>query len=680
MSSGTLSEKLNRRRNWLTDFGGDHLGANACDGAWAECVAFAQSKGFNSIVIPAGDFLFESPVVLPDGMRLRGESWEANWIYAGTGAAIKYSRRSLIENLSIKGVEGAIVSGSRGLATTAESPSFYNRIATVRNCLIQFFEDGIYLNFNGVITLDTNYLIGCTNGLRLSGSENNALNVIGGEIRECDIGILDDGTTGYVQTYRTVTIEGNRTYGYRKTGSGNSSCLTFDCCYFEANDSSGDGTDISVNTFINALAIRGSLFVSSTNCVNVLACTRGVIEDSYFAGDVTNLRLGSSCRNVTERRNFYSGTDKFTAAVDSGSMTDRDITPRPYGTTQVIALGTTDCYAGLQSWLDANPKRAHLPQGTYLLSQPLVQPDGQLLTGDGWQNTILRPVAGVTTELFKFGSHSTTRDLQFLGRDTASSVGVKPATNAVNVLLERVHIQDFATGLLIDSGAQRFKMADGRIFSCSGNGVLISAGAHNFVLDHVHIANSGAEGILISGVPLQGTIDKCNIELSGDGGIVVTGNDVQGLSIINNHLGQNGAFDCHLSGQVRGARFVGNRCATTAIGLLIHFADYTVIHGNSFGNPTNSILIDNAAAVGNDIGTNWYDFGAVAFDYALHNSGTKTRYLGRILATSSPNGTGPWDTGDIVWNRTPASLAAPGWVCTVGHATAATFLPLPSLS
>lgn len=654
--------------------GGDPTGVVASDAAFSRALASA-----GHVHIPGGHrYRLANPLALGVGQTLSGDGSVSEITYDGSGAAVIYEDECLIQNLKITGAAAGIVAGSMGLNTEAVNPVDFDRICTIRNVRISGFTDGIRLNFNGVISIENPYIIGCTNGVRITGSEVNAVNICGGEIRECDIGILDDATTGYVHNFRLVTIEGNATYGYRKAGSGNSACVTFDSCYFEANDSSSSGTDISVSQFINVLVIRGCFFAATTNCVNVAACTRGSITDSYFAGDTTNLRLGASCRNVTEARNFYSGTDKFSEANDSGSMTDRDITPRPYGTTSVIANDSGDDYASLQLWLDANPTHAHLPRGTYYVSQSLVMPDGQLLTGDGWANTVIRPHGGMTSPVLVTGADCTVRDIKCLGSDTASSVGIKPGSTKSRFLLDRVWIQDFATGLLIDSAAEGCAIRNSRIASCGTNGISISANAQRFLADNVWISNSGTTGISISGGMLGGAIRNCYITASGTQGILVTA-ETYALRIDGNTFISNGTYDVLMNTtDQRATSFEGNRF-TTATGISFAFADATVIEGNVFGCATAPISITNAAARRTQIGINHYPSG-VAFSMATMNSGSQTSYLGTIYASASPSGTGPWETGEVVRNSAPTSGQPTGWVCTTGHASSATFAALANLA
>jgi hypothetical protein len=676
-------ELLQRERNWLTDFGAIAGDGKADDAAWADLRAHLIATKQYTAYIPVGDFEFEDPIVLADGMRLKGDGWNSKLIYEGTGQFISYNDEVIISDVAVLGDSGGIVAGSILIGPGSTDPSDYDRTVTIRNVLVRYGEDGIRSNWQGGLTIIDPYIRGCTNGLRITGRETNSLNVTGGEIRECDNAILDDSTTGNVQSYTgALIIEGNHQYGYRKTANG-STVVVFDTVYFEDNDDvSGTGADISIGSsgFANNLAIRNARFNNTYTAIDLGACVVGEIANCNFFNDTNTILLGANTRYVRVdplTNTYHSTSGRFDPATDNaGQLNEVGQHPAVFG---VRGNGTTDDTAGLLLWLAANPTYAMLPKpsASYLVTGSLTLLDGQTLEGEGWNSTIIKAGPAQTDPVIVLGSDSRLRHLEVLGQSVAGSAGIKPGSNKVRWLVDDVYWTLFADGFVVDSTATAGAIRNSRGFNCTATGLLVSANAPGLLVDNCSLTGSPLN-VSITGAVQGMKVTNSRIASAATHGLQVTGGTL-GLALIGNLFDSNTGADIDLAAVSQLATLIeANRCVTTPTSVQIALADKTVLRSNSLGGTTAPISITNVGAQRTEIGAN--DWTVVAFNYGTMNSGFATSYLGRIYSSGTPDGTGPWETGETVWHSAPASGITPmGWVCTTGHASAATFVALPTI-
>jgi hypothetical protein len=672
---------LSRPMNRLTDFGGIPNDGKADDAAYARAKTAMLAAKQYELIIDVGDFEFDDPITVEPGMKLKGEGWNSKLIYEGTGTFILYENETSIENLTVCGDTGGIVAGSVGIGPQTTDPSDYDRYFTATNVQAKYFEDGIRCKFNGVATILAPYITNCTNGLRLTGRENNAINVIGGEIRECDIGVLSDATTGIVQNFRGLTIEGNNSYGYRNTTNG-STLVTFDGCYFEENDFvGGAGADIScaATGFANSLTIRNCQFRATATALDIGAGIWGDIHGNTFFSNTKSIVLGANARYFRIYGNRFDSTALVydPAADNAGELNETSVEPAAFGVRGNNLSNDTD---ELILWLAANPKVAVLPPGTFLISGSLALAEGQELRGSGKGRTIIKAVAATTDPLVTLATDSVLKDLSVIGVSVASSTGVKPQSSAARWRMENCEVSLFSDNVLVDSTITHGTIRCCRLFSGLATNLKVTAGAAGLLVEDCNILDS-VRNVHVTGAAQGLKLWANRIRGGSTNGLEVTAATIA-LNVQGNIFDNNTGTDVLLStADQQGSMIVGNRFVTTPTSVSIAGADFTIIEGNTFqpgGGGPKSIDITDATARRTDIRAN--NFLAGAFDYGTHNSGFATALLGRIYSSGTPNGTGPWETGEYVYHSAPASGVTPmGWVCTTGHASSATFVALPTI-
>lgn len=615
-------------------------------------------------------------LVLTTGQSLVGQGKNSKLTYLGSGVAVQYDDEVLVADVYIEGNTGGLVSGSSGLADGASALD-YDRNFTCRNVRVSYFTNGFFSNFAGVTTIYDPYFTNCTQAVRLNGTENNVIVIVGGELRDSDYGILSDATTGNNQTFKGLTIEGNNQYGYRNTANG-TTVVTFDGCYFEDNDAvSGTGADISVagSSFTNNITIRNCNFNNTQDAINLNGAIFGEIAGNFFFNNTNSILLGASTRyiRVDGLTNRY---DSATADVfnpssdDSGFQNQTAQHPAVYG---VRGNGTTDDLTGLNNWLAANPDPPPLGPGTYLVTGTVAVPDNVIWEGVNRDDVIIKAGPSQTDPVVTLGTDSRLRRLTVLGQSVASSVGIKPASNELRWLVDDVYWTLFADGFVVDSTASAGAIRNSRGFNCTATGLLVSANAPGLLVDNCNLTGSPLN-VSITGAVQGMKVTNSRIASAATHGLQVTGGTL-GLSITGNVFDSNTGADINLATTSQLATLIeGNRCVTTPVSVQIALADKTVIRGNSLGGTTAPIDITAAGAQRTEIGAN--DWTVVAYDYSTMNDGFATSYLGHIYASGDPDGTGPWERGERVLNAAPSTGTASGWVCTVGHASAATFIPM----
>jgi hypothetical protein len=288
----------------------------------------------------------------------------------------------------------------------------------------------------------------------------------------------------------------------------------------------------------------------------------------------------------------------------------------------------------------------------------------------------LRLATGVAATAISPGSRSKISNLTIDGFDTASSVGVNPDSAAGGVVLDRVTISDFPKGVLLDSSAHDgFEFGSGRITSCGTTGLEISTTVSNVRVHDSKIDANGTNGILCSGGASSLAIRDNEISANGGYGIRFTGSLLAPL-VDGNTIFTNTTADFSADSLTRSGRFTSNYCIDSPICVNLDNTIGFMVESNTLspsGGATDSIAIGSGASR-TVVGQNVYLAGA--FDLSTHNNGFATRYLGTIYASGDPDGTGPWERGERVYNAAPSTGTASGWVCTVGHDTAATFIPM----
>lgn len=655
--------------------GGDPTGVNDSSAAFVRSLEL-----FGSVVIPSGHtYRLATGIVMSQGQSIIGYGKNSRINYTGSGVAISYDERCHLSNFCLVGNEAGRESGSVGLGENTTYPSDFDRIVRISDVLVSYFEDGIRADFNGCFIIDNAYVEHCDNGLHVTGTQVNAMTVIGGEFRECINGVLDDSSGGtFVNNYIGVTIEGNSQFGYKKT-TGGSNCQ-FLGCYFELNDTQigHDGADIFVDSpgLILCFQIRHCYFGGTNTAIDMEAGLGGEIDYNFFSFVTNTIKLGASTRYVkVGNGNIYTAGTEFSPAVnDLGTMNETNLSPAQWG---VRGDGSTDDTAALQAWLAANPKCPVLPRGTYILSATLQVPANCRLTGCGWENTVLKAKAGFVGPLLEIGSEATVRDLKVLGLLAANSIGVRPAASANRWLLERVYISSVVTGLDLNTGSTLATIRDCRFEACTGVGILVSA-----VTTTLNILESGfnasGKAISFTAGAIQTRVAGCRVSNSTAHGIEASA-ATQAMLIEANSFSSNAGADINLitTSQVS-TTIRNNRFLTTPTSVIIVFADGTIIEGNMFapgGGGPKSIDIQNAGAVGTEIRENTYSSGA--FVYATHNLGVHTKYRGQIFSAAAP-AAGTWDIGEVVWNSAPASGQPPFWLCSAAG-TPGTWKPAANL-
>jgi hypothetical protein len=620
------------------------------------------------VYIPSGHtYKLGSTLTVDTGQSIRGDGATSILTYTGSGTAILYDAETAIEGITLIGDTSGAVSGSVGVGPNSTSPSDYDRSCTLRNLRISYFGDGIKASFNGVLSIYDPYIEFCTNGLRITGTEANGLNVVGGEIRECDIGIFDDATTGSAHSFLGMVIEGNNSYGYRKTANGSTS-VAFRSCYFEENDVvGGAGIDLSLASFSNLLLVENCTFVGATHtAINVQSCVSGIIQNNHFANNTASIILGADARYITVGKNNYgSGADVFDPTTDDTGFLNNTAPGAWPGTYGVRGNGTTDDTTNLATWLAANPKEAYLPPGTYMVSASLALATGQRLRGAGKGLSILKAVAATTVPLVTLATDSILSDVSVLGVSVAASSGVKPQSGASRWLMERVEVSLFANNVVVDSVLIHGTIRSCRIFSGTTTGITVSAGVAGLAIVDCNVLDT-PRNIYVTGAAVGLKIRDNRIRGASANGLEATAATL-GMVIDGNIFDNNTTTDILLSTASQSAtRIVSNRFVTTPTSVSVALADQTIIEGNYFqpaGGTPKSISITNSGAVGTVIGQNSYAAGT--FDYGVDNSGTGTFYLGRIFANAAP-GSGTWVAGDVVWDISPTSGQPAFFVCTVG--------------
>lgn len=679
-------EFLQRDRNRLTDFGAIANDGKADDDAWAALKANLIATKQYTAIIPTGTFDFEDPIELFAYQILRGDGEGSKIKNVGSGAAVLYETGCLIENLTVVGDDTVPLSygvaGSIGLKSNSTYPSNFDVKTTIRHVWVRYFESGIYAAFSGINQIDTCEISHATQGLHFAGQQVNAWVVTGGEIHDCVVGVLDESQGGSnMHLFSGVTIEGNLQYGYKRTTAGTGP-ITFQGCYFEDNDQQAAhaGASIYVDTpgFFQSFSIRGCTFFASETDIDIEECYEGEIDQcSFAANSTTSIDLGTKARGVkVGDRNFFASAEAAGVIniTNDGKNNEvvKGITP-----FQVDTAGAAQCQTKLAAWLVKNPRGGKLPAGLYGFTGTLALPAGCVLEGDGRNRTIFFPIGSFVGPLVTLNDDCIVRGIEFQGTSTALSVAIKPASGKVRWLIDDCQVRLFANGIVVDTAAPFGEIRNCQIHTNTATGLLVSAygtvlSVHNcsFYSNPLNISVTAAfEGL---------SIRDCAIYSAGTNGMSITGGAYSTL-IDGCRFEGNTGIDLLLStGLQRGTRITSNRFISTPISIQWDYPFETLVENNTFqpvGGAVRSINITTTDGERNEIGENVWLTGQ--YDPATHGTSKSTKFRGRWERSGDPTGTGPWTKGDLVWNSALSTSisTASGWLCTTGHASAATFTP-----
>jgi hypothetical protein len=308
--------------------GDDSTADTAAIQAAITAAAVTASGGLGATVfLPKGTYR-TTGITLPDNVQLRGAGQRASRI-KGIGAVttLTIGTNCVVSDLQITG--DATV-GGKGLAATAASNHW-----SVVDCWVTGCETGVYLTNTYIDTLTRVTVQSCTTGIRLTGSNVNAIYVMNGEIKGCTDGVYADTGASTNVTFYGVTIEGNSGYGISQAGSPYGWKVRD--CYFEANTSG----HIYQTVQSRALTISGATFSGAAAfSIKLDAGIDTLIEVCTFnlAGTVGPAIQGAAAvQRTTVLKNWYAAGQEFVPATHyAGTLLtqiDREVRFPPSTTT-----------------------------------------------------------------------------------------------------------------------------------------------------------------------------------------------------------------------------------------------------------------------------------------------------------------------------------------------------------
>ncbi len=263
-----------------------------------------------------------------------------------------------------------------------------------------------------------------------------------------------------------------------------------------------------------------------------------------------------------------------------------------------------------------------LPPGTFSIDPQdvLTLPAGSTLKGSGMGVTILTLESGRTGTALWCSSNCTVRDLTIVGADAASTSGIKPATNAVNVRIERVELKDVQVGSSLTAGNDAIGYIGCRFNSCSLYGLQTVGSCTGLTVLACDFDTNGTNDIALQNSPLGGLIAACRFTGTAS---AINGTSPSKFLVIGNTF------------------LTGVTTPWTAGSGQLN----TLICNNGIADPNSTV------------------------------SGTVNSHAGRFYATASPS-SGTWLQGDVVWDRNPGSgtNAVLGWICSTAG-TSGTWQP-----
>jgi hypothetical protein len=660
-------------------FYGAYQGAPAAtnDAAIAACITANMAVQQYLVTIPGGgSFAISDSVELPRGMTLRGEAGQESVLDMEDDMAVpavKALARCRVQDLKIIGhtTAGSGIAGSVGVSYVGDGagggdlafPSGY----LLENVHVRNVQHGFQFEWTGAGAISSCEVWDSDNGYHLTGDQVNSLNFYGVRALRCSNGVLCDATLANQINFWGGTFEQSPDgYGMQfDNATGGARNIRIEGCYFERNDVA-DVYCTSTSPGVENLRAVGNFHYDFAIAYKIDRCDHGVIEGHHFqiAGvSVTTektVELGASARymkiGVSRHRPTGSSIISTAAANDLGENNEWDNTPRNWN---ISGDGTTDVTAELQAWIAGNPTHAHLPAGTYITNGEITALTDQLVTGDGFNDSIIKGKAAYAGVVMRYGDRTTVRDLGLLGVDVVGSTGLQATANSTGALFERVQLRDFANGAKIDNANSNVAFRD-CLIRLNSNGVLISSGSgtpDRLLFDN-NVFDSNVIGIYASGSTRAMSLLGNTFSNGTTYGVYLEGNSLGGV-LHGNHFTTNGTADLRLAGASRGFHVTGNRCDTTTTSFILNCLESTFT-GNVLNPGTTTITL--GSSVDCEFGPNRFSAGTPALGPALVTD-TRNTYLGKYYGSVAP-AAGTWLKGDFVWNDDPDSADAIGWGCS----------------
>jgi hypothetical protein len=267
-----------------------------------------------TVLIPPGEYRITSNVSVPANVTIRGAGIQST-VIAPVGAitGLTMNNYSRLEQLRVRGTTGPgvpVVAGSVGVNSAAASHHW-----VLDHVAIAYLEIGVVHTNCFITSLDTCVINACTTGLQISGANNNAVTVTGGEIAACVTGVdITSGSSGVGLRFIACCIEGNTGWGMSLAGA--QYLISVLGSYFEANTSG----HITVTGVTHALTVRNSSFVGdSPFCLKMTAGVESIIDGNSFAstnGAPVAISCGASVARTNIGTNYYLAPLTFVAATD----------------------------------------------------------------------------------------------------------------------------------------------------------------------------------------------------------------------------------------------------------------------------------------------------------------------------------------------------------------------------
>lgn len=340
--------------------------------------------------------------------------------------------------------------------------------------------------------------------------------------------------------------------------------------------------------------------------------------------------------------------------------------------------GVADSTAAIQAALAA-AQRVKLPKGTYLISSTLTLGYGQVLEGDGHQNSILSATTAITMVAMT-SSYAMVRDLQIAGDVSSRTplIGLTlygASTFCIQNTVTNIIIQNVQRGIVLDGYTS---LANPCYWNRIDNVTVLKP-----AIDGVLLTKSGAGDTPNANVFTKVHVYSNTASISGSGFYVQYGNynnsftDCEsGLSTTTPtacfRVGANAALTriinqyCETSGAIANLQLDAGSTGTTIINLLAVSAGAAIYDLSSGAYST-----FNAGYP-----TPWYSgasviqstqTGKVLYDYdgAATTPASVTFYEHRYR-NAIPT-TGAFNRSAVVWNTNVGVSNGPtGWVCTTG--------------
>lgn len=220
-----------------------------------------------------------------------------------------------------------------------------------------------------------------------------------------------------------------------------------------------------------------------------------------------------------------------------------------------------------------------------------------------------------------------------------------------SVNINNCQIEENASYGISVTGAEVIGVQNNKILNNTGAGIYAGTTNTLSIKDNFIVGND-SYGCLIEGA--SGNLIY-RLKISGN---QVYGNNLHGVYL--DYIG---------SGAVRDNYFVNNSAASsnTYSGVYLSRSSNVDIQENTYEGTSQKYAVDFGASITNNTIKENHII-SVGTDYlpsSVMNSTNKIKITREGIDSASPT-TGSWNSGDIVWNKTPTSAGYIGWVCTVG--------------